>query len=160
MTAAAIIDSATQENVEQPRNRIWLLQYGPCWCRSHPTDSSSFDYVRLRRTGANLGVWDENLLIVSERVIDGTNHLYRQVYSDMPDPKVIVAVPPCPAAGQFWEELPNSWAPVEEIIPVDIRVDECINGFPDSLMTAVLAYALTRAESFQRDEARTVGLGG
>jgi NADH:ubiquinone oxidoreductase subunit B-like Fe-S oxidoreductase len=144
----------------QRRNRIWVLQYGPCWCRSHPTDSSSFDYVRLRRTSADLGAWGENLLIVSARVIDGSNHLYRQVYSEMPDPKVVVAVPPCPAAGQFWEELPNGWGEVEELIPVDIRVDECMNGFPESLMSAVLAHALARAEDSHRDEAKSVSLGG
>ncbi|HEX6300559.1 MAG TPA: hypothetical protein VF148_08865 [Acidimicrobiia bacterium] len=160
MTAPAIIDDATQEKVEHPRNRIWLLQYGPCWCRSHPTDSSSFDYVRLRRTVADLGDWDENLLIVSARVIDGSNHLHRQVYTEMPDPKVVVAVPPCPAAGRFWEDLPNGWKPVEEIIPVDIRAAECINGFPESLMTAVLSLALTRSEGSQREAARPVSLGG
>lgn len=160
MTAPALIDNVTQEPDQQPRNRIWLLQHGPCWCRSHPTDSSSFDYVRLRRTDADLGVWDQNLLIVSERVIDGSSHLYRQVFSDMPDPKLVIAVPPCPAAGKFWDELPNGWGPVDKIIPVDTRVDECVNGFPETLMTAVLAYAFARAEGPQRDEERSVGLGG
>lgn len=160
MTAPAIVGNATQEKLEQSRNQIWLLQYGPCWCHSHPTDSSAFDYVRSRRTVADLGDWDENLLIVSARVIDGSNRLYRQVYTDMPDPKVVVAVPPCPAAGQFWDELPNGWRSVEEVIPVDIRTAECMNGFPESLMAAVLSLALTRSESSQRDGARSVSLGG
>jgi Ni,Fe-hydrogenase III small subunit len=160
MTASAIVDIAAQEQVERPPNRIWLLQHGPCWCRSHPTDSSSFDYVKLRRTGADLGAWRRNVLIVSERVIDGSGNLYRQVYAEMPDPKVVVAAASCPAAGRFWDDLPNGWAPVEDMIPIDIRVDECMNGNPESLMTAVLAYALAQQEAPQRGVAMSVSLGG
>ena len=160
MTASAIVGIPAQEQVERPSNRIWLLQHGPCWCGSHPTESSSFDYVKLRRTGADLGDWPWNLLIVSQRVIDGSGRLYRQVYREMPDPKVVVAAAPCPAAVRFWDDLPNGWAPVEDMIPIDIRVDECINGNPESLMTAVLAYALAQHEAPPRDVASSVSLGG
>jgi NADH:ubiquinone oxidoreductase subunit B-like Fe-S oxidoreductase len=160
MAAPTLIGDGADERVDRTQNRIWVLQHGPCWCRSHPTDSSSFDYVRSRRSGADLGDWDQNLLIVSERVIDGSAHLYRQVHSDMPDPKLVIAVPPCPAAGQFWEELPNGWGSVEDVIPVDLWVDECINGFPESLMAAVLAARFAqRGESAQYPD-RSVSLGG
>jgi Ni,Fe-hydrogenase III small subunit len=160
MSSSAIVGIPAQEPVERPLNRVWLLQHGPCWCRSHPTDSSSFDYVKLRRTGADLGAWHGNVLIVSERVIDGSGHLYRQVFGEMPDPKVVVAAAPCPAAVRFWDDLPNGWAPVEDMIPIDIRVDECINGNPESLMTAVLSYALARQDAPQRDMTTSVSLGG
>ena len=160
MATPAKPDAGIQEGVERPKNRIWLLQYGPCWCRSHPTDSSSFDYVRVRRSDADLGTWNRNLLVVSDRVIDGSSHLYRQVYSDLPDPKVIIAAAPCPAAGQFWAELPNGWGPVEEVIPIDIHVDDCISGSPESLMAAVLTHALARDEALQHDEERSVSLSG
>jgi len=160
MSASPIVGVPAQSQIERPPNRIWLLQHGPCWCRSHPTDSSSFDYVKLRRTGADLGVWSENVLIVSERVVDGSGHLYRQVYGEIPDPKVVVAAAPCPAAARFWDGLPNGWAPVEDTIPIDIRIDECINGNPEALMTAVLAYALARQVAPQRDVARSVSLSG
>lgn len=160
MTASTIAGTAAQAHVERAPNRIWVLQHGPCWCRSHPTDSSSFDYVKLRRIDVDLGAWYRNVLIVSERVIDGSSHLYRQVYREMPDPKVVVAAAACPAAGQFWDELPNGWHPVEEIIPVDIRVDDCINGNPELLMAAVLGYAPAREEVPQREETRSVSLGG
>ena len=120
--------------------RIWLLQYGPCWCRSIPSDSSSFDYVRLRRTMTHLGSLDTNLLIVSARVIDGSSHAYRQVYDEMPDPKIVISAAVCPFAHSFWDGLPNGWTPVEGLLPVDVHVDECINGEPEALMAAVLAH--------------------
>jgi Ni,Fe-hydrogenase III small subunit len=100
------------------------------------------------------------VLIVSERVVDGSGHLYRQVYGEIPDPKVVVAAAPCPAAARFWDGLPNGWAPVDDTIPIDIRIDECINGNPEALMTAVLAYALARQVAPQRDVARSVSLSG
>lgn len=159
MTASAFVGVPAAEQIEQPPSRIWLLQQGPCWCRSHPTESSSFDYIKLRRTWADLGAWQGNMLIVSERVIDGSGHLYRQVDTEMPDPKLVVAVAACPAAARFWDDLPNGWAPVEDVIRIDIRVDECINGNPESLMATVLGYALGQLVP-QRDMARSVSLGG
>lgn len=124
----------------QPPTRIWRLQYGPCWCHSPPHESSSFDYVRLRRTSADFGAMSENLFVVSERVIDGSASLYRQVYSTVPDPKLVVATGTCPTSSQFWEDLPNGWIPVEEVLPVDVRVEECVSGKPEALVAALLSH--------------------
>lgn len=124
--------------------RIWLLQYGPCWCRTVPTDSGSFDYVRLRTTVADLGMLDENLLIVSDRVVDGAARVYRRLHRDVPDPKLVVAAGPCPHADRFWDDLPNGWSPVDELFAVDIHVDECISGRPEALLAAVLSHVAAR----------------
>ncbi len=127
--------------------RIWLLQYGPCWCHTTATDTSSFDYVRLRKTAADLGPLEENLLIVSDRVIDGSGKSYRQVYADVPEPKLVVSVATCPHARRFWDELPNGWTPVDELLPIDLHVEECISGYPETLAAAVLAHVLGDTET-------------
>ncbi|HUG32051.1 MAG TPA: hypothetical protein VMM14_04095 [Acidimicrobiia bacterium] len=127
--------------------RIWLLRYGPCWCHAVPTESTYFDYVRLRKTVADLGTFDENLLILSDRVIDGSAHIYRQVHEDLPAPKLVVSTGPCPYADRFWEELPNGWSPVADLLPVDIQVENCISGNPETLMAAVLRHVLARDEA-------------
>lgn len=158
MTTPAILGNARQEVAEAPATRIWVLQYGPCWCRSLPTDSSSFDYVRLRRTQTDLGHLRESLLVVSERVIDGSGHLYRQVYEDVPDPKLVISTAACPFAEKFWDDLPNGWVPVEEMIQVDIHVDECIGGRPESLMAAVLRHAFSPADIAPDAETEALGL--
>lgn len=121
---------------------IWLLQYGPCWCRSTPTDGGSFDYVRMRRTLVE--PLEENLLIVSEKVIDGTAGIYRQVYDDVPHPKLVISAGTCPFASRFWDELPNGWDRVDEILPIDVHVEDCISGNPEALLAAVLAHRLAR----------------
>lgn len=124
---------------EGQATRIWRLQYGPCWCHSTP-DQSSFDYVRLRRTAADFGSLEQNLLIVSERVIDGSAKVYSQVHASVPDPKLVISAGACPTAHQFWDELPNGWSPADEILPIDIRVQECVTGNPEALVAALLTH--------------------
>lgn len=139
---------------EQQAIRIWKLQYGPCWHGAIPSETGSFDFVRLRTTEAELGGLDENILIVSERVIDGARQVYLQVYSDVPEPKLVVATAACPVAQRFWDDLPVGWTSVDEILPIDIHVEECINGNPESLMAAVIGHVLTReiASLIHRDD--------
>jgi len=126
--------------------RIWILQYGPCWCRTVPTDTSSFDFVRLRRTVTDLGALEENLLIVSDRVIDGSARVFRQVYQGVPEPKLVISAAACPSASRFWDELPNGWSPVEDVLSVDIEVEACISGYPEELMATVLRHVLAGAQ--------------
>ncbi|MFP3881437.1 MAG: hypothetical protein ACLFRT_00930 [Actinomycetota bacterium] len=150
-------DELSQDRVA---TRIWLLQYGPCWCRTPRTETSSFDYVRLRTKKADLGRLEENLLIVSERVIDGTAKVYRQVYDDVPDPKLVISAAACPTADRFWDGLPNGWVPVDEILPIDIHVDACISGEPESLAAAVLGHVLQGDAEPQDTVQRQVSLSG
>ena len=134
---------------ERPGNRarIWRLQYGPCWCQTRPSDTAAFDFARLRTTSADLGRAEENLLIVSGRVIDGTKQVFRQLYVDVPEPKIVISAATCPAADLFWEELPVGWTPVGEILPVDVHVEECVSGNPEELLAAVLSHFLVRERS-------------
>ena len=143
MTSSTMVSNNGADDRESP-TRIWRLQYGPCWCLSVPEQSSSFDYVRMRRTAVDLGALNENLLIVSERVIDGTSTVYRRVHSDVPDPKLVISAGTCPTAHRFWDELPNGWVPVREVLPIDIHVDECISRSPEALLAAVLGHVMSR----------------
>lgn len=124
------------------RTRIWRLQYGPCWCQTVPSVAGSFDFARMRTTSTDLGPVEQNFLIVSSRVIDGTRAVFLHLYSDVPDPKIVISGPACPAARLFWDELPVEWTPVGEIIPVDIEVQHCISGNPEELMAAAVRHLL------------------
>lgn len=146
MTQSPSMEIDRRDGQNSLRVGIWRLQYGPCWCRSTPTDSGSFDYVRLRKTSVDLNALEENLLIVSERVVDGSASVFRRVCRDVPDPKLVISAGPCPFASRFWDELPNGWTNVDEILPVDIHVADCISGNPEMLMVAVLEHVLARDE--------------
>lgn len=146
MTQSPSVETDRHDGLERARFGIWLLQYGPCWCRSMPSDSGSFDYVRLHKTVLDLSSLEENLFIVSERVIDGSSSVFRQVCKSVPEPKLVISAGPCPFASRFWDELPSGWTSIDEILPVDIHVADCISGHPEMLMTAVLEHVLTRDE--------------
>ncbi len=139
----------------QPATRIWRLQFGPCWCRSFPTDETSFDFVRMRTTAAELGPLEDNLLIVSDRVVAGAARMYRQIHAEVPDPKLVISVATCPSATRFWDDLPGGWSPASDVIPLDLHVDDCITGNPESLLASVLShvFAMTRI----RDDVRQFG---
>lgn len=115
----------------------------------------------MRKTAADLGSLEGNLLIVSDRVIDGSGKTYRQVYADVPDPKLVVSAAACPTAHRFWDELPNGWTPVDELLPIDLYVDECINGHPEALTAAVLGHVLDASDGTSPErEDREMSLSG
>lgn len=141
--------------------RVWRLQYGPCWCRRTPDDTDSFDFVRLTTSTADLGSFDRNVLIVSDRVIDGSQPVFLQVYERVPSPKLVVATAPCHGAARFWEELPVGWSPVEDLLPVDIHIDdECVTGNPEVLMARVLGHVLSETATSSGRADLAVSRGG
>lgn len=137
--STGVID-ARRPGPERITARVWRLQYGPCWCRGTPSSSGSFDFVRLVTSEDDLGGFDRNVLIVSDRVIDGSLPVYRQVFDAIPSPRLVVSTGSCPAARRFWDELPVGWTPVWDSLPVDLRVPQCVSGNPESLMAAVLRH--------------------
>lgn len=123
---------------ERHRARLWVVQYGPCWCRAEPRVAGSFDFVRFRTTEVGPEPLDRDIIIVSKRVIVGSEQILRQVYDRVPDRKLVVATGHCPATREFWENLPAGWTPVEKLLPIDLFVGECFSGHPEKLLAAVL----------------------
>lgn len=121
--------------------RIWRLQYGPCWCQGLPGETGSFDLVRTSSREADLGDFGRNILILPDRVIDGSRAVFLRLYDQVPTPRLVVSTAACPSAGTFWSELPVGWSPVQDVVPVDIQVDDCASGHPEALIAALLSYA-------------------
>ena len=139
---------------------MWRLQFGPCWCRGAPASTGSFDFVRLVTSESDLGDFDSSILILSERVIDGSLAVYRQVIDRIPDPKLIVSAAACPAARSFWDDLPLGWTPVSDLMPVDIRIDECISGMPESLMAALIRHVTSVNPAHGQPQEIAMSMGG
>lgn len=143
---------AARRLAHDPKRSVWRLQYGPCWCQGTPGETGSFDFVRTSTRRAGLGRLESNILILSDRVIDGSQPLFLQVYEQVPAPKLVVATAACRAATAFWKELPVGWTPVHDLLRVDLHVDECVSGHPEALIAAVLDYVLTRPDSTEADQ--------
>jgi len=133
----------------KPATRVWRLQYGPCWCRGVPPNAGSFDFVRFNTTTQDLGAFEGNIVIFSDRVVDGALPVFLQVLEQAPDPKLVVSTLSCPYAARFWEELPVGWTPIEEVLSVDLHIEECVTGNPEELLAGVLGHILGDRPSAQ-----------
>lgn len=132
---------------DESEARVWRLQYGPCWCFGTPPGAGSFDFIRFSTTTQDLGAFEGSIVIFSERVIDGTSPVFLQVLDRVPNPRLVVSTRVCPTAERFWDELPVGWAQIEDVLPVDLHIDECVTGNPETLLAGVLGYILGEGPS-------------
>ena len=70
---------------------------------------------------------------VNERNIDIIENLYRQ----MPDPKVVVAVGACACSGGIFARAYNIQGGVDKVLPVDVYVPGCA-ARPESIIDGVV----------------------
>lgn len=152
--------SGPEQLLHRSTRRIWRLQYGPCWCRGLPGESGSFDFVRTSSRETPLGTLDRNVLILPDRVIDGSQPVFLQLHDRVPNPRLVVTTAACPAAALFWKELPVGWSPVNDLVSVDVHVAECVSGYPEALMAAVLNYAASHENSGYPGNAVSFGTSG
>lgn len=138
-------------------HRIQVIQHGPCWCRAGSGTVGSFDFIRSRGADLTADAFDRNLLLVSDRVIAGTERSLVQAHRRLPDPKLVVAVGHCPATDAFWDELPGGWVKAEEVIPVELHVAECASGRPEALLAAVLEWQSAEVATTERDAGAAIG---
>lgn len=143
MTQALALDSSADQ-AEAGFNRIASLQFGPCWCRGLPNEVDAFDFMRLRNMTAPLPV-EQNLLIVSARVVEGAQRMVLQVYEEVPDPKLVIRGGLCLSTSRFWDLLPGGWVATDEVLPVDVQIEDCIAGRPEALLVSFLAHVVDGA---------------
>lgn len=155
MAKGVLVRIATYPDEGRAASRIWRLQYGPCWCRSTPGDTGTFDFLRFKTHSLDLGDARQDFLIVSDRVIDGSRPMFVDIFGRVPEPRVTISTAACPAAADFWSELPMGWTPVSEVLPVDIHVSQCVTRYPEALLAAVLEHVLTSDASEPRFERAT-----
>lgn len=130
--------TTTRGDRDAPTRRIWSLQYGPCWCRGVPGHADSFDLIRTGAPKPIPGRFGHNIVLISERVIEGSRSAVLDLVARVPDPKVVISVAICPATAGFWDALPGGWGSLNEIVDVDVRVGDCPSGRPEALLAAVL----------------------
>ena len=63
--------------------------------------------------------------------------MVKQLYEQMPDPKVVVAVGICAATGGIFAECYNVVGGVDKVIPVDVYVPGCA-ARPEAIIDGVV----------------------
>lgn len=99
-----------------------------------------------------------DILLVTGSVNEQNRPVLQQLYEQMPNPKVVVAVGICATSGGIFRECYNIMGGIDKVLPVDIYVPGCA-ARPEAIIDGVVqAVALLDQKSAQlkkdRKEAR------
>ncbi|MDD6340614.1 MAG: NADH-quinone oxidoreductase subunit NuoB [Butyrivibrio sp.] len=78
-----------------------------------------------------------DILLITGGVNTQNKAIVEQIYSQMPNPKVVVAVGICACTGGVFKECYNILGGVDQVIPVDIYVPGCA-ARPESIIDGVV----------------------
>ena len=78
-----------------------------------------------------------DLLLITGAVNDQNKGVVKQLYEQMPEPKVVVAVGICACSGGVFRECYNILGGIDTVIPVDVYVPGCA-ARPESIIDGVV----------------------
>ena len=99
-----------------------------------------------------------DLLLVSGTVNHRNKIVLANLFAQMPDPKVVVAVGACGLSGGVFREAPNVVGGVDKVIPVDAYVPGC-PAKPEAIIDGVVL-SLEKLARKKRSDSRPVSQGG
>ena len=119
----------------------WILHYDASSCNGCDIEvlaclTPLYDVERFGVVNTGTPKHADILLItgsVNERNIDIIENLYRQ----MPDPKVVVAVGACACSGGIFARAYNIQGGIDKVLPVDVYVPGCA-ARPESIIDGVV----------------------
>ena len=78
-----------------------------------------------------------DIFLVTGAVNDQNKEVVKQLYDQMPEPKVVVAVGVCACSGGIFKDCYNILGSVDKVIPVDVYVPGCA-ARPESIIDGVV----------------------
>ena len=78
-----------------------------------------------------------DIFLVTGAVNDQNKKVVKQLYDQMPEPKVVVAVGVCACSGGIFRDCYNILGGVDKVIPVDVYVPGCA-ARPESIIDGVV----------------------
>lgn len=107
----------------------WLLHYDASSCNGCDIEvlactTPTYDVERfgIINTG---DPFQADILLITGGINNQCESVVRQLYSQMPDPKVVVAVGICACTGGVFKDCYNIKGGVGTVIPVDVYVPGC-----------------------------------
>jgi ech hydrogenase subunit C len=79
-----------------------------------------------------------DVLLITGSINEQNIDVVRNLYSQMPDPKVVAAIGICATSGGIFRECYNVKGGVDTVIPVDIYIPGCA-ARPESIIDGVVA---------------------
>jgi len=90
-----------------------------------------------------------DVLLITGSINEQNVEVVKNIYGQMPDPKVVVAIGICATSGGVFRECYNVMGGVDKVLPVDVYVPGCA-ARPESIIDGVLK-ALTILEKKKRE---------
>lgn len=125
----------------QIKKSPWLLHYDAASCNGCDIEvlaclTPVYDVERfgIINTGDPK---QADILLITGGVNSENQTVVEQIYSQMPNPKVVVAVGICACTGGVFKECYNIVGGVDKVIPVDIYVPGCA-ARPESIIDGVV----------------------
>ncbi len=119
----------------------WLLHYDASSCNGCDIEvlASTTPRFDVERFGIiNTGnPKHADIFVITGGVNHQTRHVVKQLYSQMPDPKVVVAAGICACDGGIFKDCYNVSGGVDTVIPVDVYVPGCAVK-PEALIDGVV----------------------
>lgn len=78
-----------------------------------------------------------DILLITGAVNDQNKNVVKQLYEQMPEPKVVVSVGICACSGGVFRDCYNILGGVDTVIPVDVYVPGCA-ARPESIIDGVV----------------------
>lgn len=78
-----------------------------------------------------------DILLITGAVNDQNKEVVKQLYEQIPNPKVVVAIGICACSGGVFRECYNILGGVDTVIPVDVYVPGCA-ARPESIIDGVV----------------------
>lgn len=78
-----------------------------------------------------------DIFLITGSINERNSDVVRNIYSQMPGPKVVVAVGICATSGGIFKDCYNVLGGVDKVIPVDVYVPGCA-ARPESIIDGIL----------------------
>ncbi len=94
-----------------------------------------------------------DILLITGSVNHRTGQIVKNLYDQMPDPKVVVAVGICAATGGVFAECYNISGGVDKVVPVDVFVPGCA-AKPETIIDGVVEAIGVLEEKYKAQKLR------
>jgi ech hydrogenase subunit C len=130
----------------------WLLHYDCGGCNGCDIEilAALTPLYDLERFGiVNMGnPKHADVLLVTGPVNHRNKRVLRNLYEQMPEPKLVIAVGACACTGGVFHNCPNILGGIDKIIPVDVYVPGCA-ARPEAIIDAVVI-ALGKLKEYEK----------
>lgn len=96
-----------------------------------------------------------DIFVVTGSVNEQNIEVIKNLYNQMPDPKVVVAVGICAATGGIFRECYNVKGGIDQVLPVDVYVPGCA-ARPEAIIDGIVKATAILEEKYKKNERKQI----